>query len=72
LDPAQDDIGSPILQCLGVADQSCAADRVDRGRLLDIVTPPLEQDHADDPVSAQRIGQHLAVARLEDVQRQEY
>jgi hypothetical protein len=40
LDPAQDDVGSPILQRFGVADQSCAADRVDRGRLLDIVTPP--------------------------------
>ena len=73
LQPAQDDVVAAVVVLLGEGDEPGAADRVDRRPSLVIGFPPrAQQHHADDPVAGQRVGDHLPVARLEDVQRQEH
>ena len=52
-------------------DQPSAADPVDRRPSLVLrLESRLQQRHPDDPVIVQRVTHHLAIARLEDVERQ--
>ena len=72
LQAAQHDVRPAVRQPLGVGDDPGAAHRIHRRCALVVrFEARLQQRHADDPVTRQRIGQHRAVAWLEDVERQE-
>ena len=73
LDAAQHDVVAAVGERLGVGDHAGAADREDRRPALVVrLVARLQQHHADDAIALQRVGHHRAVARLEDVQRQEH
>ena len=63
----QDDIEPPVLQFLDSDDLADAADRVERCSV--VVVEPVRLDHPDPSAPVDRVAHHLAVARLEDVQR---
>ena len=72
LEAAQHDVVAAVGEPLDVRDDARAADRVDRRPPLVVALPPgPQQHHADHAIAVERVGHHLAVARLEDVQRQE-
>ena len=71
LEAAQHDVVAAVGQPLDVRDDAAAADRIDRRPSLVVVLPARpQQHHADHPVAGERVGHHLPVPRLEDVQRQ--
>ena len=73
LHPAQDDVVAAVRQPLVVRQHAAAADRIDRRPPLVIAIPSRpQQHHPDHAVAGERIGDHLAIARLEDVERQEH
>jgi imidazolonepropionase-like amidohydrolase len=70
-EPAKHDIRAAVRQRLDVGDDSRAADGK-HARPGAVFPSRLEKDHSDHPVSRERIGQHLAVAGLENVQGQQH
>ena len=79
-DAAQHDQVAPVVLRLALLDPAEAADAVDLRvvgvRVLDlrdpVVLPGGERlDHADQLLAFERVGHHVAVARLEDVERQQ-
>ena len=70
-EPAKDDVVAPVRQPLEMCNHAAAPERVDRRSSFVIVFPPRPQQcHADNPIASQRIGDHLAITGLEDVERQ--
>ena len=72
-DPAQHDVVAAVVERLGMRDDAGTANRVDRrpALVVSLVARP-QQHHADNPIAAQRVAHHLAISRLEDVQRQKH
>ena len=69
----QDDVEAAIGQAFGMGDEPDAAHRVDgRPALVFRLESGLEQRHPDHPVARQGVFRHRAIARLEDVERQEH
>src|SRR5688572_1669166 len=65
----QDDV-TAVRQLLVFLDRAGAADSVDRWTSFVILLESRTQlDHADDLVALEHVGNHLAVARLEDQER---
>ena len=72
-EPAQDEVVAAVGQPLDVGQHAAAADRIDRRPSLVVPVPSRpQQHHPDHAIAGQRVGDHVAVARLEDVQRQEH
>ena len=72
-EPAQHDVEPAVVERLGVRDDSGAPDRENRRPPLVVgFVSGLQQHHPDDPVAAERIADHRAIPRLENVQRQEH
>jgi hypothetical protein len=70
LEPLQHQVVAAVLETLGVRDQARAAGCVDRRTAVVVVLVSVpQQHHADDPIAGQRFRDHLAIPRLEDVQR---
>ena len=66
--PSSTMLKRPSSQLLDPDDVADAADVVQR-RLI-VVVEPVRLDHRDPPAAVDRVAHHLAIARLEDVQRQ--
>ena len=71
LRPLQHDVEPAVRQPLVVRDDARAAD-VEHGRPAFVVLfePWTQQHHSDQPVAVERVHDHRAIPRLEDVQRQ--
>jgi len=69
-DSPQDDVEPPIVQALRVRDDAAAPDGIHRRTPLVVALPARpQQHHADHPIRVERVGHHVAIARLEDVER---
>src|SRR4029453_15159193 len=61
-----------VIQALDVGNDPAAPNRIDgRAALVAPLPLRLEQHHPDQPVALQSVRDHLAIPRLEDVQREE-
>jgi hypothetical protein len=70
-EPAQHDVEAAVGQRFDVRDDAAAADRIHRRRALVVAVPARpQQHHADHAVAGHRVRHHLAISRLEDVQRE--
>jgi hypothetical protein len=68
---AQDDVVAAVAQLLVMRDHPAAADRIDRRPPFVVALPAgAQQHHPDHPIALDGVGDHLPVARLEDVERQ--
>ncbi len=71
LHAAQDHVVAAVAQALEMRDDPAAADRIHRRAPFVVVLPArFEQHHADHVIAAQRVSHHVAIALLEDMQRQ--
>ena len=69
---AQHDVVAAVGQPLDMRHDAAAADGVNRWPPLVVLVPARpQQHHPDQPVARHGVGHHLAIARFEDVQRQE-
>ena len=69
-EPAQHDVGPAVRQRFVLFDPPRTSLPVDGRTAVVVVLPSrTQQDHADHPRSGQGVRDHLAVARLEDVER---
>ena len=69
---AQHDVVAAVRETVGMRDEAGAAHRIDRRRTLVIALPSRTQHHhADQPFAVERIGDHRAVSRLENMQREQ-
>jgi hypothetical protein len=68
----EQDVVSPVGQRLGLDDLPGAGDRVHRRTPLVVLLPPgAQHDDAQPAISGQAIHDHLPIARLEHVERQD-
>jgi hypothetical protein len=73
LHASQDDVVAAVVKALDVGDDAAAPDRKDRRPALVARFPfRLDQHHRNQAVALQDVRDHLAIARLEDVQREEH
>jgi hypothetical protein len=71
LEPAQHEVVAAIAGPVRVSDEPGAADLVDVRPPFVVPLPPRpQQHHSDNPIAIERVRHHVAVPRLEDVQRQ--
>jgi len=73
IDAAKYDIVPAVGELFDVRHHTAAPDRI-HGRLPFVIGFPArpQQDHSDQPIVGDSIGHHLAITRLENVQRQEH
>jgi len=71
IEAAENDVVAAVWKLFAMRDQSAAPDAVHRRPPFIVGFPPFaEQRHPDHAVGCERVGHHLAVPRLEDVERQ--
>jgi len=72
-EPAQHDVEAAVGERFDVGDDAAAADRIHRRRALVVAVPARpQQHHADQAVAGHGIRHHLAIPRLENVQREKH
>ena len=72
-DAPEHDVVPAVLQPLGVRDDAAAANRIHRRLPLVIALPAgFQKHHAEHSIAGERVPDHLAIARLEDMERQEH